>query len=87
MRMKVAAVIIGSCLVACVAFAAFHGEQETVTITHTVKTGDTMWSICNKYYMENSDESFNEFFHRAVQENGAALKPGQTVTISNVVVK
>lgn len=87
MKMKVAAVIIASYLLACVAFA-FSGDTKTVTVEHTVKTGDSMWTICNRYYIEeNNTESFNAFFNRAVQENGSEIKPGQVVTLKNEVKK
>ena len=62
---------------------------EILVEAHVVRRGDTMYGICDRYYItQNNTECFNEFWHRIMKENNkTALDVGDVVWISNKVYK
>lgn len=64
-------------------------EKETIYDLHTVRAGDTMWSICSDYYIsENNVDCFNEFWSKNMKNNGKrSLNIGDSIIIANTVYK
>lgn len=62
---------------------------ELIVEAHVVRAGDTMYNICDRHYIDKDNtETFNEFWHRVMKENGkTALDVGQIVWVSNKVYK
>ena len=61
---------------------------EKLVSYHTVKAGDTMYSICNDAYIcENNAECFNQFWCENTNNNPEILQIGSTVKIVNRLYK
>lgn len=61
---------------------------ETIVKAHVVRTGDTMYNICDRYYIvKNNSECFNEMWSRVMRENGnkRILDIGDIVWVTNKV--
>jgi hypothetical protein len=61
---------------------------ETIVEAHVVRAGDTMYNICDRYYIvKNNSECFNEMWDRNMDENGnkRILDIGDIVWITNRV--
>ena len=61
---------------------------DVVVTTYTVKADDTWYGICDKHYMDNNAECFDEMWAVNMRNNGnRQLQPGDVVTIVNKVYK
>lgn len=62
---------------------------ETVVEAHVVRADDTMYGICDRYYItENNAECFNEMWYRVMRENGKiSLNVGNIVWVTNKLYK
>ena len=61
---------------------------ETIVKAHVVRQGDTMYNICDRYYIvKDNKESFNEMWHRVMRENSnkRILDIGDIVWVTNKV--
>lgn len=87
-------VLFSVCLACCVyaagdgVYKAFFRERAEINVQYVVRPGDTMWNICDEFYItKNNVECFNEFVHRNTKRNGSLIHAGDIVTISNRVWK
>ena len=62
---------------------------QPIVEAHVVRSGDTLYNICNRHYIsKNNSECFNEFWHRVMKEHGkTALEVGDIVWVTNRVYK
>lgn len=61
---------------------------DKVVTTYTVQVGDTWYGICDKHYMDNNAECFDEMWAVNMRDNGhRQLQPGDVVTITNKIYK
>lgn len=49
-------------------YESFFAPTKRVVTMYTVKPGDTWYGICDKHYMEENTECFDEFWHKVMQE-------------------
>ena len=76
--------ILGTYVIGKEVHNTFFAPTHDVTTHYTVKDGETLWEICDKYYIvENNTECFNEYVYRNMDANGSNLHAGDIVKITN----
>lgn len=84
----IAAMVMSVFAVGHIVYKNFFAPVKRVVTMYTVKTGDTWYGICDKHYMEENTECFDEFWCKVMQDNGSRkLFPGDEVVIINTVYK
>lgn len=83
-----AAMVLSVFVVGHMVYKSFFAPVKRVVTMYTVNPGDTWYGICDKHYMEENTECFDEFWCKVMQDNGSRkLFPGDEVVIINTVYK
>lgn len=84
----IASFVLGVYVVGNEAYKAFLAPTEKIVTAYTVQAGDTWYGICDKHYMDNNAECFDEMWAVNMRDNGhRQLQPGDVVTITNKIYK
>ena len=83
-----AAMVLSVFVVGHMVYKSFFAPVKRVVTMYTVKPGDTWYGICDKHYMDNNAECFDEMWAVNMRDNGhRQLQPGDVVTITNKIYK